>query len=132
MCGHCKGASIPDDYAQCLQCLYQDPGDPTDVNNIPRNKIDGKQWTVYGCGASDIGGFTSQSVNILVATISGITFLIMLYGGFLILTSQGDSEKLYTGKKLLTSAIIAEMIVLFATFLFNQAGGTILKIPGVG
>lgn len=132
LCGHCKGASIPDDYASCLQCLYQDPGDPTDVNNIPRNKIDGKQWTVYGCAASDIGGFASQSVKMLVAGISGITFLIMLYGGFLILTSQGDSDKLYTGKKLITSAIIAELLTIFATFLFSQAGNTILKIPGLG
>ena len=132
-CGYCIGDSIPGDYAACVSCIYGANGNgsvPDTQLSLPTRP--GFLWTVAGCVETNIGGFTNQSVRFFVGVVSGITFLIMLYGGFLILTSQGDSQKLYIGKKLLTSAVIAEFIVLFATFLFNQAGGTVLKIPGIG
>ena len=132
-CGYCIGDTVPSDYAACVSCIYGTGGNssvPDTQSSLPTRQ--GFHWTVAGCVETNIGGFTTQSIRFFVGIVSGITFLIMLYGGFLILTSQGDSQKLYTGKKLLTSAVVTELIVLFATFLFNQAGNTILRIPGPG
>ena len=131
LCGYCLGGPIPDDYGECVQCLYANPGSTTDPStNQPTNPNDGVQWTVFGCMQSDAGNYTNQLVKVATAVIGGITFLVILYGGFLVLTSSGDPEKLNRGKGLVKSGIIAGIIVLFAVVILQTAGLKILQVPG--
>lgn len=62
---------------------------------------------------------------------SGIAFLLILYGGFQVMTSSGNPEKLKAGQELLTAAITGLIFLIFSVFILRLIGVDILKIPGL-
>lgn len=60
----------------------------------------------------------------------GIAFLLIVYAGFMIMTSSGNPERLKAGQELLTSAISGIVLLIFSVFILNFIGVKILKIPG--
>lgn len=125
VCGKCiTDTAIPDEYDQCIACMYTIPGPP------PSAIREGVSWTVFGCMNTSTGDYLQQVYKIAGSAMGGTSFLVMLYGGFLILTSEGDSNKLYRGKKLITMGGIALLITLFAIFILRYAAAQLLGIPG--
>lgn len=134
LCGGCIGLALPDDYAACVQCVYNTPGDPPNVPN-PRPNQDPRtdvEWTVLGCVQTKPAGFAQSVIQTATYTIGGITFLIILYGGFLVLTSRGNHLQLERGSKLIRAGIISLLIVLFAVGILQLVGVKILNLPGFG
>jgi len=115
-CGFCVGGQKPTDWDQCSACLAQE----------------GKNWTILGCIPNSPGGFIQIVLQTAVKMIGGIAFLAFLYGGFLLLTSSGEVQKITQGKTILMSAIVGLLMVVFAVFLLRLIGLEILKIPGFG
>ena len=62
----------------------------------------------------------------------GIAFLLILFGGFQILTSAGNPEKLNEGRELVSSAVAGLLLIIFSVFLLRLIGYDILRIPGFG
>ena len=62
----------------------------------------------------------------------GIAFLLIVYSGFMIMTSSGNPERLKAGQELLTSAISGLILLVFSIFILNLIGVKILEIPGFG
>jgi hypothetical protein len=60
----------------------------------------------------------------------GLAYLI--YGSFILLTSQAEPEKINQGKRIVYGAIIGIIITLFSIFLVNLIANGFLKIPGFG
>lgn len=58
----------------------------------------------------------------------GIAFLLILYGGFIVMTSTGNPERLKAGQELLTSAISGLILLIFSVFVLNFIGINILGI----
>ncbi len=58
----------------------------------------------------------------------GIAFLLILYGGFMVMTSAGNPERLKAGQELLGSAISGVVLLIFSVFLLNLIGVKILGI----
>jgi hypothetical protein len=58
----------------------------------------------------------------------GIAFLLILYGGFMVMTSAGNPERLKAGQELLTSAIFGLLLLIFSVFILNFIG---IKILGI-
>jgi hypothetical protein len=87
-----------------------------------------------------IGCIPFNDTNALVGFIlgwaigigGGLAFLLMVYAGFLILTSQGNPERLKAGQELLTSAIAGIIMLVFSVFILKFIGVDILKLPGFG
>jgi hypothetical protein len=131
-CGYCVGNSVPNDYAGCLECMYDytlAPDITPPVTDLGL-AVEGKYWTVIGCIESSPGQFTQKLLQFVTAVSGGIMFIILLYGSFLVLTSAGDPGQLDRGKSLIRSGIIALLLILFAVFILRFVGFTILKIPG--
>ena len=63
---------------------------------------------------------------------SGIAFLLIVYGGCMIMTSSGNPERLKAGQELLTSAISGLILLIFSIFILKVIGIDILGIPGFG
>lgn len=61
----------------------------------------------------------------------GIAFLLIVYAGFMIMTSQGNPERLKAGQELLTSAISGVVLLVLSVFVLNVIGVKILDIPGL-
>lgn len=93
---------------------------------------DGKHvWTGIGCLPIDLASLITKTVITLGIRLGGgISFLVLLYGSYLILTSQGDVERVKNGKKYATSAIKGLFLIIFAVFIVRFIGVTLLQIPG--
>ncbi|OGM09769.1 hypothetical protein A2W13_01145 [Candidatus Woesebacteria bacterium RBG_16_36_11] len=67
-----------------------------------------------------------------IGIAGGIAFLLMIYAGFIIMTSSGNPDRLKAGQELLTSAIMGVVLLIFSVFILRIIGVDILKIPGLG
>ncbi len=61
---------------------------------------------------------------------SGLAFLALLYGGFLVLTAQGNPQQVNNGKNTIIGAIFGLLLVVFSVFFLRLIGLEIIKIPG--
>jgi len=148
-CGYCPPSAPPQDWEKCRECLYPEAStDPASKNTL---KIDpatnlaptvalGRQYTLIGCIRTDLGGFNQEGaatslaqiiLNLVFSLLGGIAFLYLLYGSFIILTSQADPERLNYGKRIIYGAIIGVVFSISSLFLIGFIASGVLKIPGI-
>lgn len=85
--------------------------------------------TAIGC--IPIGNTTNLIIFVLkwgIGIGGGIAFLLILYSGFMIMTSSGNPERVKAGQELLTAAISGLLLLVFSTFILRIIGFDILKI----
>jgi len=149
-CGYCPPNPPPGSWSTCQKCLYPDINpDPTAQESL---KIDpetnlviapatGRQFTFLGCLTTGAGSFSQVGgagsvVQILLKTVfsivGGVAFLYLLYGAFVLATSQNDPEKLNYGKRLVYGAIVGLIFSLTSVLIINFIASQVLKIPGFG
>ena len=61
-----------------------------------------------------------------------VAFLLIVFGGFQIILSAGNPEKIKAGKEMITSAIAGLLLIIFSVFILRLIGYDILGIPGFG
>ena len=151
LCGYCPDNPPPQSWSACQKCLYPDiSSDPSTMEslivnpdtNLPPTGAPGKQYTFLGClGGDGSGGFTEEGagggvvqslLNIVFAIAGGIAFLYLLYGSFIIATSQTNPERLNYGKRVVYGAIAGVIFTLSSVFIVKFIASGILKIPGFG
>jgi hypothetical protein len=96
------------------QAFCKDGVYPTDFGPIPCSPA-GFAQSLYGIGLSFIG---------IVA------LLFIVYGGYLILTSQGNPEQISRGKSYVTYAIIGAILAIAGYALYQIIVLDVIKIPG--
>lgn len=94
------------------------PGSTTDID------------TAIGCIPTDFSSVLTQFFKLGAGIGGGIAFLLILFGGFQILTSAGNPEQLNAGRELVVSAISGLLMIVFSTFLLGVIGVDILGLPG--
>lgn len=62
----------------------------------------------------------------------GIAFLLIVYAGFMIMTSAGNPERLKAGQELLTSALSGLILLIFSVFVLRFIGIDILGLGAFG
>ena len=87
-------------------------------------------WTAFGCLPTDSSEFVTKLLTFGSGIAGGIAFLLIIVGGFQIVMSAGNPEKLNEGKELVTSAIVGLLFIIFSIFLLRFIGVDILAIPG--
>ena len=68
-----------------------------------------------GLGSQDIRITIMKIIRIVLGFVGIIAILIILYGGFVWLTSGGNAEKVETAKRILRNAVIG-LIIIFSAF----------------
>lgn len=149
----CTVDFIPGDWKRCVKCLYPEKfpaaSNPNpancdtllidDTTDLAKNPVKvGRQFTLLGCITSGGGvgfkegapSFVQAILNVIFSLAGGLAFLYLMYGGFIILTSQADAEKLNYGRRLITGAIVGLIVTLGSVFVVNLIGSGILHIPG--
>lgn len=91
-----------------------------------------KTWTAIGCIPTDPAEFVKVLLRFGIGIGGGIAFLLILFGGFQMMVSSGNPEKLNEGKELVASAIAGLLMIIFSIFLLRLIGFSILGIPGFG
>jgi TRAP-type C4-dicarboxylate transport system permease small subunit len=64
-----------------------------------------------------LGGIISLLLSFLYAIAAVILFFIFVWGGYDILTSQGNEEKLSSGSQKISSGVIGFILLVLAFFL---------------
>ena len=97
-------------------------GDPTGIN------------TAIGCihVLNNPESFLADILRWATGIGSGIAFLLMLYAGFMIMTAQGNPERLKAGQELLTSAISGLILLILSVFVLKFIGVDILGLNKFG
>jgi len=89
-------------------------------------------YTAIGCipVLENDGGneFLTWILRWAIGVGGGIAFLLIIYGGFIVMTSTGNPERLKAGQELLTSAISGLILLIFSVFVLNFIG---IKILGI-
>jgi hypothetical protein len=78
------------------------------------------------------GGFVSYLLRWGMGIAGGIAFIMIIYSGYLVISSGGNPQKLQAGKELLTAAISGLLLLVFGAFVLEFIGVDILNIPGFG
>lgn len=90
---------------------------------------DGVQ-TDLGCIPNDPFAFVAKFYGIGLGIIGGVALLFIIYGGYIILTSQGDPNQLNTGKSYIYYAIAGLLLAIFGFVFIQVIAVDILHIPG--
>lgn len=134
----------------CYACACVSSKDPKATNppiNSPGNFIqptetkesaikckDGSSGisTALGCIRFDQSTTTSDLIGFIlnwaIGVAGGIAFLLIIYGGFQVMTSSGDPQRLKAGQELLTAAISGLVMLIFSVFILRVIGVDILGI----
>jgi len=148
LCGYCPPNPAPGNWESCRQCLYPNVAGPATTDTtllidpgtsqpLPAQK--GRMYTMLGCIATDLGSFQSEGaaasvvqtiLNLIFSITGGAALIALIYGAFLVLTSQAEPEKLNQGKRIIFGAIVGVIFALGSVFLVNLLASGILKIPG--
>ncbi len=85
--------------------------------------------TAIGCiPVGDTNAFIGFILRWAIGIGGGIAFLLIVYAAFMIITSQGNPERLKAGQELLTSAIAGLIMLIFSVFILRVIGVNILGI----
>lgn len=109
-------------------CAYA--GNDTKKNECNRCMDNSGAWTAIGCIQTQPSEFIKKLLQFGIGIGGGIAFLLILFGGFQMMTSAGNPEKLNEGKELVSSAIAGLLMIVFSIFLLRLIGFSILGIPG--
>lgn len=75
-------------------------------------------------------GFASSLYGIGLSFIGVVALLFIVYGGFLILTSQGSQDQLRRGKSYITYSIVGVVLAIAGYALYQILAIDVIKIPG--
>lgn len=95
-----------------LTCLPSET--PTELECIPNDPI----------------GFAAKFYGIGLGLIGGVSVLFIIYGGYIILSSQGNPANLNKGKSYITYALIGLLLAIFGFVFIQVVAVDVLKIPG--
>jgi len=71
-------------------------------------------------------------INYAIGVGGFIAFILIVTGGFQIILSGGNPDKVKVGKEIITSAIAGLMLIIFSIFILKLIGYDILDLPGFG
>ena len=87
--------------------------------------------TDFGClDQSNPARFGSQLYNIGLGFIGAVALLFIVYGGYLILTSQGNVEQLNKGKSYIFYSIVGLILAVGGYAFYQIVARDVIKIPG--
>jgi hypothetical protein len=118
-------------------CGSSDPNAPNynpdyeDCNNCHEGSKPGT-WTALGCLPNDPRDFVIWILGRAIGIGGGIAFLLMIFGGFQVLTSAGNPERLSSGKDIIGSALAGLLLIIFSLFILELIGVDILGLKNVG
>lgn len=87
--------------------------------------------TDFGCfKVGDVNDFTTKLYGIGLGFIGGVALLFIIWGGYLILSSQGDITKLQRGKSYIVSSILGILLAVGGFIFYQVVAVDVLKLQG--
>lgn len=90
-------------------------------------------WTGLGCfntsPGAPISNFMKQLFSVAIGLGGGFSFLLLIYGAFMLTTSAGDPKAVENAKGIITGAITGLLVIIFSAVILQIIGVSILQIP---
>lgn len=86
--------------------------------------------TDFGCIPNDPVGLVAKFYRVGLGLIGGVAVLFIMYGGYLILTSQGDPEQLSKARSYIYYSVAGLLLAVFGIVFMQTIAVDILHIPG--
>lgn len=111
--------------------LFVGTFNPHDTSEFDSSCTDdkGKTKTTFGCIARNPTALVNALLPIALGAGGGLAFLLIIYGGFRLATSQGDPKAVQDAREIITGAIIGLLIMILSVFILRLVGIDILGLP---
>jgi len=96
----------------------------------PLTNINGEENPVFGASGVTLGGVITNALFTIFGLAALALLLMLVLGGFKMLTSTGDPKKIDSGKQQITYAIVG-FIVVALTFWIVQILATIFGLQSI-
>lgn len=77
----------------------------------------------------DLISDTNKIINVVIGVLGVVAVAVVIYGGFLFLTAQGDPGKIKKGKDSITWGIIGLIIALLSWSIINFVLSSTMSVP---
>lgn len=81
-------------------------------------------------GASDIWAIVNRIINLLFTVSLYAGLVLIIWAGWVMITSQGDTKKTAQAVKIITSVLIGIVIILLARFIISAVYYVVTGKPG--
>lgn len=98
-------------------------GDVLGVNQVGNNLL---------LGGDDIRVIIAKIIRAALALVGIIVFVYMIWAGFTIMTSAGNEEKVATGKRMMTNAVIGLIIIMSSVAIVQFVLAQLQQATGAG
>ena len=71
---------------------------------------------------TDVGDFVNKIIPAVLGILGGVALLVVIYAGYLYMTSQGDQTKITLAKELIIGAITGILLLFLIGVLRNKIG----------
>jgi hypothetical protein len=109
--------------------VSKDYGKPSQGSSKLEDKNEPTKDTALGPIPTDVAGFASKFASIAIGIAGGIAFLLMIYGSFRLVFSNGDVEAVQQGRQIIVAAVTGLIVIIFSIFILRLIGITILGLP---
>lgn len=76
----------------------------------------------------DPAELATAAIRIAIGIGGGVAFLLMVYGSFRLIFAGGNPESVQNGREIITAAVIGLLVIIFATFILQLVGISILGL----
>lgn len=87
--------------------------------------------TAIGNIPTTIEGFITSIFKFVLTIASFGATILIIYAGYIFMTSRGDKEKIAGARETLTAAIVGLLFIVLSVVILEIIGVDILKIPGI-
>ncbi len=99
----------------------------------PCNIVDGKcasVETAIGTIRTDGPGIIYSAFVVMLSMSGGILVLVIMYAGYLLVTSAGKPEQIQKAREILIAGIVGFLFIIFSYVIFGTITDNILNLPG--
>jgi hypothetical protein len=86
--------------------------------------------TDFGCFPNDPVGFVQKFYGLGLGFVAGIALLALIWGGYSIMTSRGDPQRVNIGKSYIFYAISGLLLAIFGFVFIQFVLIDLLHVPG--
>jgi len=125
----CKRGTYVQSTAITIVTTNKDYGKPSQGSTKLEDKNEPTKDTALGPIPTDVAGFASKFAAIAIGIAGGIAFLLMIYGSFRLVFSNGDVEAVQQGRQIIVAAVTGLIVIIFSIFILRLIGISILGLP---
>lgn len=82
------------------------------------------------CLPNDPSSLAGSIYTVGLGIIGGVTLLFIIYGGYIVMTSQGNPTQVAKGKSYITYAVVGLLLAIFGYVFMEIIVKNVLHIPG--